>query len=576
MFKIRLFPILILVLGLVSTFVISYSAMQDLKNLGRQEFERICNDFEHKIQIQLKANAQILYSSAAFISSSSSTTREEWREFQHLNKSHRELPGIQGVGYITIVPKLQLGDFEQKMRKEGFPDFKIRPEGDRDFYTSVLFLEPFSERNKSALGYDVFAEPVRRKALLLARDNDQATISDKIILIQDSVYGNVPGTVMFAPVFRSEALKENDEERKSAIMGWVFSAFRMNDLFNGILGNWDYQSIRLRVYDEMLLNQDRLLFDSDSIGSFRHEARPAMTYQLPLSFNGKVWFLDFSKYSSNGYEIFSPEIWAILFTGLFISVLLFVLAISLINARSRSLQIMKLNVELKKVNANKDRFISVLAHDLKNPFNSLFGFSELLAENLNDLKKDEIESYVNQVQASAQVVHVLLEELLLWARIQSDQFPYHPQKIDLTALCNALIDDNQLIAAKKNISVFNDDTESVFVNADELMLKTILRNLLTNAIKFTHKGGTVRISTKTTENKVILSVTDNGIGMSVEEIKRLFDISSVQSKTGTTNEKGTGLGLLLCKDLISKHDGEIWVESTPAQGSKFSFTLPTA
>jgi signal transduction histidine kinase len=575
MFKIRLFPILILVLGLVSTFVISFSSMQDLKNLSRQEFESFCNDFENKIQIQLKANAQILYSSAAFISSSSSTTREEWREFQHLNKSYRELPGIRGVGYMIIVPKHQLDDFEQKMRKEGFSDFKIRPEGDRDFYTSVLFLEPFSERNKVVLGYDAFAEPVRRKALLLARDNDQATISDKIILVQDSVYGNTPGTVMFVPVFRSGTPKADDDERKSAIIGWVFSPFRMNDLFTEILGEWDYQSIRLRVYDELVLNHDRILFDSDSIANFDHEVRPEMTYQVPLNFNGKVWFLDFSKYP-NGYRYFPSAIWTILLIGLFISVLLSVLAISLINASGRSLQIMNLNEELKKVNANKDRFISVLAHDLKNPFNSLLGFSELLSENLNELKKDEIEGYVNQVQASAQVVYLLLEELLLWARVQSDQFPYHPRKINMTALYDTLIADNQLIAAKKSISVFNENTESVFVFADELMLKTILRNLLGNAIKFSHESGTIRISTKTAENKVIVSVIDHGTGMSAEEIKKLFDISSVYSKPGTANEKGTGLGLLLCKDLISKHDGEIWVESSPGQGSKFSFTLPSA
>jgi len=575
MLKIRLFPILILFLGLVSTFVISYSSLQDIKNLSRQEFEGICHDFEMKIQIQLKANAQILYSSAAFISSSSSITREEWREFQHLNKSYSELPGIQGVGYVTIVPKEQLGDFEQKMRKEGFADFKIRPEGDRDFYTSVLFLEPFSERNKLVLGYDAYTEPVRRKALLLARDSDQATISDKIILIQDSVYGNQPGTVMFAPVFRSGAPKESDDERKSAIMGWVFSPFRMNDLFNGILGEWDYQSIRLRVYDELVLNQDRLLFDSDSIENFRHEGHPEMTCQLPLNFNGKVWFLDFSKYPLET-QLFPSEIFAILLKGIIVSILLSILAISLINARIRSVQIMKLNEELKKVNINKDRFISVLAHDLKSPFNSLLGFAGLLSENLTELKKQEIESYVNQIHTSAQVTYSLLDELLLWARVQSDHFPYKPEKINLTELCHTMIEDDKLISEKKNIALINDNSESVFVMADELMLKAILRNLLANAIKFTNESGTVRISTKTTENKVIVSVTDNGIGMSAEEIKRLFDISAVHSKTGTANEKGTGLGLLLCKDLVSKHDGEIWVESVPGQGSKFSFTLPVA
>ena len=575
MLRIRLFPILILLLGLGITFIISYSSLQDMKKLKWHEFESACQEFENKIQIQIKANTQVLYSSAAFILSSDTITRAEWQKFQDLNKSHTELPGIQGIGYSIVIPPNQLSRFEQRICDEGFPKFKVFPDGKRDYYTSVLFIEPFSGRNLRALGFDSFSEPVRQKAMVLSRDSDMAVISDKLYLIQETETRKWPGTVMFAPVFRKGAPKQSLEERRSAITGWVFCPFRMDNLIKGILGEWDVQHIRLKVFDDNLLIPEKLLFDSDSVFNIQHKTAAKGEFNLPMNFNNKIWTLLFTYYNRDNY-LFSARIARIFLGGTLISILLFILAIYFITARANALRIQVLNDELKKVNDNKDRFISVLAHDLKSPFNSMLGFSELLSENFDELEKHEIESYIGLIQSSAQVAYKLLEELLLWARVQTDQFPYKPEKINLIELFKSQVDDHALIAEKKNISVSYNPTKNVFVFADELMLKTILRNLLVNAIKFTQVGGTVRISTSKTEKWITITVSDNGIGMSPDEISNLFDVSRFQSKSGTANEKGTGLGLLLCKDMVLKHGGKIWVESTPGNGSKFSFTLPEA
>jgi len=574
MLKIRLFPILIFLAGLCITIIFSYSSLQDMKKLNHNESEKLFNEFENRILIQLNANAQVLYSSAAFISSSDTITKEEWQEFQTLNKSLSQLPGIQGIGYLTLIYSDKLNYFEQKVRAAGFPDFKVWPQGEREMYSSVLYLEPFEGRNIKALGYDGYSEPIRRKAMDLARDSDKVMLTDKIFLIPEMNTRRSPGTIMFAPVFRSDAPKHSIEERKSAINGWVFSPFRMDNLLKGILGEWDFHSISLRVYDNNLLVPEKLLFDSDSVYQVNRDKSASGTeFILPMTFNDKVWTLQFTEY--NGVtSIYSKQVFGVLLLGTLISIMLFVLVVNLINAKSKTLHIQRLNDELKKVNLSKDRFISVLAHDLKSPFNSLLGFSELLTENIAELRKDEIENFARQIHSSAEITYLLLEELLLWARVQTDHFPFDPKPLNLPEICSKLIEDNSFISGKKNISILNEIESNVVVKADELMLKTILRNLLSNAIKFTNEGGQIRLKVEKLKNKVVVSISDNGVGMTPIEVSDLFDISHVHSKVGTASEKGTGLGLLLCKDLVEKHEGHIWVESSPGKGSKFSFTLP--
>lgn len=575
MFRIRLFPILILLLGLGITFILSYASYKDMKKLKWNETESIYHEFEQKLQIQLKANTQVLYNSAAFILSSDTITRTEWQEFQSINKSHTELPGVLAIGYSIVIWPNQLESFEKKICEEGFPKFKVFPEGERDCYTSILFIEPFSGPNKLVLGFDSFSEPIRQKAMALSRDSDVAVISDKLLLLPVFESRSYIGTVMFAPVFRNGVPKQSLEERRLAIKGWVFTTFRMDDLIKSILGDWNVQNVRLKVYDDNLLIPEKLMFDSDSVFNVKHIESANSEWKVPVNFNNKTWTLQFTNYSRDMF-VFPFQVIRIFLGGLLISLLLFILAINLIAARAKTRRIQVLNEELKKVNVNKDRFISVLAHDLKSPFNSLLGFSELLTEKFHEFEKHEIENYVNLIHSSANVAYNLLEELLLWARVQTDYFPYNPVEINLIEFCKNQIEDHTLIAGEKNISILINPSSRVFVLADEMMLKVIFRNLLVNAIKFTHEGGIIRITTSTKKKWVTITVRDNGIGMSPEELSKLFDVSHFQSKLGTANEKGTGLGLLLCKDMVTKHGGKIWAESTLGSGSQFSFTLPEA
>ncbi len=230
--------------------------------------------------------------------------------------------------------------------------------------------------------------------------------------------------------------------------------------------------------------------------------------------------------------------------------------------------------ELTKLNSDKDRFITILAHDLKNPFNALMGLSELLSKNVYKYDLENIENLINIIHRTSKRTYNLLEELLLWGRAQSGKLPFEPKKLIFADICEKIIEDLKLAGDTKNIKVNNLATNEIDVFADLNMLKVILRNLLSNAIKFTNIGGKIEINLEQNQTNSIISVSDNGIGISNEVLIKLFDISQTYTTKGTQEETGTGLGLLICKEFVEKHGGIIWIESELGTGSVFKFSIP--
>ncbi|HLO91762.1 MAG: ATP-binding protein [Chloroflexota bacterium] len=228
---------------------------------------------------------------------------------------------------------------------------------------------------------------------------------------------------------------------------------------------------------------------------------------------------------------------------------------------------------LEELIQTKDRFLSIIAHDLKNPFNSLLGFADLAYNDFEEISDSEKKSYLNVIRESGHHIYSLLDNLLSWSRAQSGRIDFYPEPVSLTETIENAVELVRSSADNKQISLFSDFSKDVIVKADKNMLSTILRNLLTNAIKFTPHGGSVTVSSRINHKKVTVSVTDTGIGMSPAEMEKLFKLDGGLKTSGTANETGTGLGLILCQEFMSLHKSKIVAESTPNKGSTFSFTL---
>ncbi|MDD3052288.1 MAG: PAS domain-containing sensor histidine kinase [Candidatus Cloacimonetes bacterium] len=236
--------------------------------------------------------------------------------------------------------------------------------------------------------------------------------------------------------------------------------------------------------------------------------------------------------------------------------------------------IKKAELELRELNVSKDKFFSIIAHDLKNPFNTIIGFSEILKEQIQKGDYNEIGYLADSINNSAVQTYGLLENLLEWANSQRNKIIFDPININLKELF--VVESGSLfdMAAKKNIELKNLLPDNLFITADKNMIRTILRNLISNAVKFTPKNGRIEISAIIKDNYIEIAVSDNGIGMTEKIRVSLFKIDANLSTPGTENEKGTGLGLILCKEFVEKHGGKIWVESESGKGSVFRFTLP--
>jgi signal transduction histidine kinase len=242
----------------------------------------------------------------------------------------------------------------------------------------------------------------------------------------------------------------------------------------------------------------------------------------------------------------------------------------------RVAELVIINNELQRLlqlNSDKDLFISILAHDLRSPFTALLGLSDLLIENVRIYSIEEIESLLRHIKDASKETFTLLEDLLKWTSTQSGKIPFKPQILGFAGICKNVLETLNTNAYAKNIKIKCSISDHISVFADKDMLKTIMRNLVSNAIKFTNNGGSIIIDAKENSGIVTISVSDNGTGIKPEKVLKLFDISQRQTTKGTEQESGTGLGLILCKEFVEINGGKIWVDSQYGKGSDFKFTL---
>jgi len=240
----------------------------------------------------------------------------------------------------------------------------------------------------------------------------------------------------------------------------------------------------------------------------------------------------------------------------------------------RTKKITEYSQELQLANTTKDKFFSIIAHDLKNPFNTLIGYSEILKNEFEELREDEIHEHLSIIHSTSKNGYVLLDNLLQWAQTQTNQITFNPELIHLKSLVQDCIEGIENQSRFKDIELVNSISTNHTINGDVNQIKTIVRNLISNAIKYTSRNGLVIIKSEENIDEMQITVKDTGVGISENDIQNLFKIDRIFSTPGTNHERGSGLGLVLCKEFIEKHGGKIWVKSTEGKGSEFVFAIP--
>ncbi len=329
----------------------------------------------------------------------------------------------------------------------------------------------------------------------------------------------------------------------------------------------------IRITEYVLLQNHATLLEKEVIEVIYrsnetgvNEKVPKILLSAPLKIGGKtigvITVLDYENFKAYGKE---EEELLIFVTEQIAQV---------IERKRNSEAIQKYAEELKQLNDTKDKFFSIIAHDLKSPFQGFIGITELLSDDINNFSLSELSNLIKELHENAKNLYRLLENLLVWARTQQGIISYNPAEISLNEIVSRNIRLIIQRSEQKKINIVNNVFAGQTVYADKEMLDTILRNLLSNALKFTKIGGSISVSSKIIDNMVEISILDNGVGMNEALVESLFKINKKVGRPGTEGEKSTGLGLLLCREFVEKHSGRIKVESKENLGSTFSFTLP--
>jgi PAS domain S-box-containing protein len=298
--------LLLLVAGLTATAVATRHTQLEKVAEERREFNFACREIFLKVQDRLGKHEQILRSGAALFAATEEVSRAEWRTFVQGLQVEDHSPGIQGVGYAQLVPAERLAQHQQEIRQQGFPNYRVWPEGERAVYTAITYLEPFTNRNLRAFGYDMFSEATRRAAMERAWDGNTAALSGKVKLVQETTTDVQAGTLLFVPVYRHDRPIRTTNERRAALQGWVYSPYRMNDLMKGVLGEWDSptgQRIRLQTYDGAEPAPESLLHDTLAKAGTILRPNGGYTRQTPITYAGHRWTLLFSQ------SLLAPTLW---------------------------------------------------------------------------------------------------------------------------------------------------------------------------------------------------------------------------------------------------------------------------
>lgn len=320
------------------------------------------------------------------------------------------------------------------------------------------------------------------------------------------------------------------------------------------------------TYDEAIGNNPRILQSNFHSKEFYQEMWKTLI-------DGHVWSGEIYNKRKDGACYWEEAIMAPVFDDKGVITNYVAIKNDITQRKNIEIKIKVQNDQLRSLNETKDRFISILAHDLRNPFHTLMGLALLLKKTIPTNNDNALE-FANAILTTATNTYQLLENLLEWAHVQRNKIAPKPQIINLGELITECITLLYESAHTKKITIKNQIDSNSTLIADSEMLKTILRNLLVNAIKFSHKGSTVTLKASIKPLKAEISIIDNGVGMSQETVDKLFDLGSAQSSNGTDGEKGTGFGLLICKELIERHQGTITVKSEINKGTTFTIVLP--
>jgi CHASE1-domain containing sensor protein/nitrogen-specific signal transduction histidine kinase len=571
------------VVGLLVTVFASVQVKQRTEAAAVQQVGFAYDQATLRIQERLNTYAQILRGAAGLFAASVSVERQEWRDYVKTLRTEEVVPGVQGIGFAQVIPPGQLGAHIAQIRQEGFPDYIVRPPGERAMTTAIIYLEPFRDRNLRAFGFDMFSESVRRAAMEQARDSGTVALSGKVELVQETAKEVQAGTLIYLPVYRNGVAVESLEQKRAALVGWAYSPYRMNDLMNGILRQWENdagQAIDLQIYDGPQATPAALLFDSKPANT--PGAQSIFYQQRRVDFGGRQWLLVFD-YSASAAVINYASAWFVLIAGLVVSGLLLGLMRSMINTRTnaeriadglvatileREAALQRQAEVLARSNAELSRLGEVMAHHFQEPARRLTSFAQRLQGKPALVADEDSRLAVEFIDQQARRLSELVRDAQHYLALEHAKVGAGGTADSGAVLRQTIVANTDAAQAEIVLGEFMPK-----VRLAENLLSELFAILLDNALRYSKSERPLRIKVGATVSgeRAVFRFADNGSGIAPEYRLQVFDLFT---RLVPNSVPGTGTGLALVRKIVQQTGGDVCVEDGLDGGTCIVFDLP--
>lgn len=572
----------VLVLSLCATLWAWYATRNAAEEKARLLFDFRVQETESAIFKRMQDYEQVLRGGAGLFAASQKVDRAEWKAYIASLDIQERYPGMQGIGFAPWIPSGHKDAHVRLVRADGFPAYDIQPPGNREHYTPITYLEPFSGRNLRAFGYDMFSEHKRRDAMERARDTGTPTLSGKVLLVQETEENIQAGTLLFLPVYKNGMPHGTLTERRAALIGFIYSPFRMNNLMEGILGRGKSNirtDIDVEIFDGTPPSSRTLLYDDDAslhaadthyTSLFQHSSR--------INMQGNAWTLYFFTRPAFESMVETQKPAVILGAGLLSSFLLF----GLITLRKKSedglrhfneileQRIKERTHQLEMANKELESFSYSIAHDLRAPLRALSGFSQILIEDYAGTLDASATGYLNRIHTAGKRMGELVDDLLKLSHVARTEMKF--ETVNLGTMAEEIHANLQQSEPERTVTLATGT--NIIAHGDRRLLEIALENLLANAWKFTLKTplphiefGEIRQAGET-----VYFIRDNGVGFNMDYVNKLF--KPFERLHANSAFAGTGIGLSIVSRIIARHGGRVWAEGEEGKGAAFYFTLP--
>jgi signal transduction histidine kinase len=493
-------------------------------------------------------------------------------------------PGMQGIGFAQYVRAEDLDAFEEQMRNSGAKDFRVWPkEPPRPETAPVVLLEPRDWRNERAIGFDMFSEPVRRAAMIRARDTGEPAATQAIKLVQETSTDTQKGFNIYVPVHARGQAVHTVEDRRLSLVGWIFGPFRAGDLFNHLLGEERLREVAIRIYDGQSADSSHLLYEA-GIPDHATLRRPRLPLRLEsrVDVAGHAWTVELSESLGGGLDA-TWQALAVLLAGSVISTLI-VRAVQVAEQHAAVQNELLANEQAahqlaQQAVRSREAVLSMVSHDLRNPLNAAQLSGQVLArvadsEALPEADRRAAKRATNSLLRSTERMRLLLADLLDLARIDTGGVSVDAEPNDIGDIIREAIDLQLPLAEQRGLQLRPRVAEGLpRVLCDRSRVLQILANLIGNAIKFTPSGGSIDVEARPADDgqRVEVLVRDTGRGIDPQHLPHVFER---YWQAEGSDRRGVGLGLFIARSLVEAQGGTIEADSEPGKGSTFRFRLP--